>query len=225
MTAVIRLGARAVAVAVLAFGAFPLRAQASIELAPSVGYYRPTANFGKTQETATWLPAKPSDLSGIALGVDARLWFHNRVGVQLQLSVAYSTIHFDDSTPAQTGAQGSSSPFHSLGAQVQIVTAQVVSNLASPEQHYRVWVSGGPAVVHHGGDAYSFDPTFTSTADVGAALGFGADIPLGNRLRTTFGVESLLYSLHVDNSDDKHSLERGFQTDLMLHAGVSWSVR
>jgi hypothetical protein len=171
------------------------------------------------------LPDSPRNLRGVAVDVDARWWFHNKVGLQLQLGDAFSTIHFADVQSAVIGVPPDPNPFHSLGAQVQFLAAQVMTNVAPLDARYRVWLGIGPAVVHHAGDAYSFDPSFRSSYDVGAVVGCGGEIPIHSRLRATIGLESLSYWIHVDNPSDHHSLERGFQTDLMLHAGITWALR
>lgn len=223
MRRTIRIGARVALVATVVFAAPPLRAQTVFELAPFGGYYRPTEGFTNVQETATWLPRTPEDLSGFMAGLDARWWFHNQVGLQAEAGVAYSTMHSYEISFAPGGAQENIP--ESLGAQVQIASVQVMGNMAPANANYRVWASAGPAVIHRGGDAYNLDPTFTKSYDVGAAFGLGGDIPLGHRLHVTVGVQSLLYWDHVDNPEDHHSIERGFQDDLTLHTGLAWRVR
>jgi hypothetical protein len=80
-------------------------------------------------------------------------------------------------------------------------------------------------VIHRGGESYNFDPTITKSYDVGAALGLGGDIPVGRRMHATIGLNSLMYWVHVDDPADHHSMERGFQNDLLLHTGLAWTVR
>jgi hypothetical protein len=216
-----RLAAMAV---VLACSAHALAAQTTFEIGPFVAYYRPTANFAKVQETATWLPQQPRDLSGAAYGIDARWWFHNEVGLQALAGVAYSNIRIEQSLPSGSGSQSfTQSP--TLGAQVQIASIAVMSNMAPTNANYRVWASAGPAVVHRGGESYSFGPTFTTSYDIGAALGLGGDIPIRHRLHATVALNSLMYWVHVDHTDDHHSIERGFQNDLLFHAGLAWTLR
>jgi hypothetical protein len=209
---------------VTALSVAPLSAQVTVEVAPFAGYYLPTANFSKTQETATWLPQSPRDLSGAAGGVEARVWFHNALGVQLQLGVANSSIHYQDLFFGVGGTQPEPNPNHSLGAQVQMASAQFIwSAIAAGESHV-LWLSAGPAVVHRAGDAYSSDPEFTESYDVGAALGWGCDIPIGRHLHAIAGLNSLLYSVHVDNFVEHHSLERGLMVDMLVHAGLAWRI-
>ncbi len=215
------IGARAVSVAAvaIALGAAPVGAQTTFEFIPSAGYYLPTANFSKVQETAEWLPDSPREQRGLAIDVDARWWFHNSVGVQLQAGVAYSTMHFQEDCAA-VGGEVCNPTTISLGMQVQTFSAQIMSNAAPPDARYRVWFGIGPAVVHRGGEAYSaYESGFKESYDVGAALGTGGEIPIGRRLRATVDLESFLYWVHVDDPEDHHSMERGFQTDLIvLHA-------
>jgi hypothetical protein len=225
MSGPIGAGAVSVAAVAIVLGTAPVRAQTTFELIPSVGYYLPTANFSKVQETAEWLPDSPRDQRGLAIDVDARWWFHNSVGLQLQAGVAYSTMHFQTQCDL-VGGEVCNPMTVSLGMQVQTFSAQIISNAAPPGAHYRVWFGIGPAVVHRGAEAFSaYDSGFKESYDVGAALGTGGEIPIGKRLRATIDLESFLYWVHVDDPYDNHSMERGFQTDLMLHAGVAWSWR
>jgi hypothetical protein len=219
-----RIGRLAATVAAFVCGAHTLVAQTTFELIPSVGYYLPTANFSKVQETAEWLPSSPRDLRGLAIDVDARWWFHNSVGVQLQAGVAYSTMHFQQDC-GLVGGEVCNPTTISLGMQVQTFSAQIMSNMAPTNAAYRVWASAGPAVIHRGGDAYNLDTSIKSSFDPGAALGLGGDVPIGHRMHATVALNSFMYWVHVDNVDDHHSIERGFQNDLLLHAGVSWTVR
>jgi hypothetical protein len=219
-----RIGRSAAVTAALVFGVHTLAAQTSFEIAPFVAYYRPTLGLAKVQETATWLPQSPQDLTGAAYGVDARWWFHNQVGLQLQAGVAFSNIRIEQTFPLSSGSQPpTQSP--TLGAQVQIASVQVMSNMAPTNASYRVWASAGPAVIHRGGESYNFDPTITKSFDPGLALGLGGDIPVARRMRATIGVNSLMYWVHVDNPEDHHSIERGFQNDLLFHAGISWALQ
>lgn len=224
MARVCRPGALGAAMLMTVLGVAPLSAQVTVELAPFAGYYLPTANFSKTQETATWLPQSPRDLSGAAGGVEARLWFHNTLGLQLQLAVANSSIHYQDVFFGVGGTQPEQNPNHSLGAQVQMASAQFMWSPIPGGTSHLLWVSAGPAVVHRAGDAYRSDPTFTESYDVGAAIGFGCDIPIVMHLHAIAGFNSFLYSVHVDNPQDQHSLERGFMTDMLVHAGFALRV-
>jgi hypothetical protein len=212
----------AVLTAAIAWTVPALGAQTTFEIEPFAGYYRPTANLAAVQETATWLPKTPRDLSGPTYGVEARWWFRNKVGLQLQAGVAYSNIRIDQVFDLSTGQ---SPPAPTLGAQVQIASVQVMSNMAPVNAKYRVWASIGPTVVHRGGESYNFDPTFTKAYDPGAALGLGGDIPIGHRVHVSIGLNSLMYWVHVDDPYDHHSMERGFQNDLLLHAGLAWNPR
>jgi hypothetical protein len=200
--------------------AAPLRAQSSIELAPFVGYYRPMGSFAPASVYSTALPSKPSDLSGVAWGVEARSWISQRLGVQLQAAVASSTMP-EVNTPG--GAMG---PY---AAQVLIVTAQALYDLSpSPEGFRRVWLSAGPALIRYGGDAYSLAGG-GAPVSVGAALGAGLNIPLGSRLSATAGVQVLLYQLDMgfpsSLSGNPGRFESGFQDDLLLHLGLAWNWR
>jgi hypothetical protein len=199
--------------------AAPLRAQSSIELAPFFGYYRPMGSFAPASVYSTSLPNKPSDLSGVAWGVEARSWISERLGVQLQAAVANSTM------PEVTTPGGAMGPY---SAQVLIVTAQAQYDLSPSPERYRIWVSAGPGLIRHGGDAYAIAGV-GSPITVGAALGMGLNIPIASRLSATVGAETLLYHLDIkfppELRGNPGSLESGFQSDLLLHVGLAWRWR
>ena len=121
----------------------PAAAQTSFDLGPLVAWYRPMGSFEPASIYSTILPGKPSDLSGLAWGVEGRVWFGRRLGVQLQVAEASSTIGAIN-TPA--GFTSGPTP-----AQVQFVTAQALYNFYPSPERARLWLNAGTGVVRHGG--------------------------------------------------------------------------
>ena len=198
--------------------AAPVHAQSSFELTPLFAYYQPIGNFGpRTREYFSTLPTNASDLSGAAWGAEARVWIDRRLGAQLQAAVANGIDILKNAifTPGGT-VEGPTQ------AQVLVATAQALYDLAPSAADYRFLVSAGPSMVRHGGNAYA---PWGSPVNVGGALGIAVDLPVGPRLRLTLGAESLLYSLHINDSQTKNSVEDGVQDDLLLHVGLVWRVR
>jgi hypothetical protein len=200
-----------------------LGAQASFELGPTFGYYRPVGSFAPTTETAIVLPTRPSDLGGSTWGGEARAWFGHRLGVQVAASVTNSTITYERIIPvALPQAQAPGGSTDSIRAQVLVVTAQAQYDLSPTPGDHWIWVSAGPAMVRHGGAAYAMVGT---AVDVGAALGAGLELPIGSHLRALLSAKSLLYELHVRESETGTLVEGGVQTDLLFHLGLAWRWR
>ena len=190
----------------------PLRAQRALELGALIGYYRPVGAFDPSNVVATGLAVRPQDLSGAAWGAEARLWLQPRWGVQLQGFTAGSRTP-DVFTPGGccSGAR----------ARVTTITAQGIHAFLGRGSTARVWLGVGPAVIRHGGDAYS---RWGSPTSPGASTSGGASAPLGNHLRVEVGAGATIYDFHV-NSPQGGSLQSGVRKDLLLHVGLSWSSR
>ncbi len=178
----------------------------------------PAGSFEPASIYSTILPGKPSDLSGLAWGVEGRVWFGRRLGVQLQVAEASSTIGAIN-TPA--GFTSGPTP-----AQVQFVTAQALYNFYPSPEDARLWLSAGTGVVRHGGVAYDHygDPT-----QMAGVAGFGYAILIGHGLSATVGETTLLYLFDLPMPPglerNPGSLEHGFQVDALLHLGLSWGWR
>jgi hypothetical protein len=205
-------------VSVFGFAA-PLCAQSNFELAPLFGYYQPFGSFAPASVYYTSLPTKPSGFAGAAWGAEAHLGLSRRLGVRIQAAVVNSSI------PQTITPEGPRGP---TAAQVVIVTAQAQYDLSPKPGNYRMWVSAGPGLVRHGGDAYA-NIGAGSPANAAAALGVGLDIPIVSRLRGTVGAETLFYQMDVPMPPESRlnpgSLERGFQIDALVHVGLAWGWR
>ena len=156
-------------------------------------------------------------MSGAALGAEATVQFGRRFGAHLQAAEAASTIY---AGPTPDGVDHGSK-----SARVSIATAEAVFDVVTAQQR-RVWISAGPALVHHGGKAYS---TYGSPTQFAAALGAGSTIAVARRLRVTLGVSALRYELNIPLPPSLRlnpgSMERGTMTDVLVRAALTWNVR
>lgn len=192
----------------------PVRAQTTIDVGPLVGYYRPLGHFESSSVYSTSLPNTPSELSAVTRGAVAHVSFGRRLGVEAQLSVAHSTIGIAN-TPAGPGQR--------TDALEVAVTLQGQYDVSPTPEKYRLWLSAGPGFIQHGGEAYA---KFGSPLFVGGALGLGIAIPIGYHLQIAAGATTLFYGFNVKTPQtmggDPVSLQRGSQSDALIHLGVRW---
>lgn len=113
-------------------------------------------------------------------------------------------------------------------AQVVIVTAQALFDVSPSAENFRMWLSAGPALIRHGGEAYS-NANVGAPVTFGGALGAGLRIPMTSHLSLAAGVETILYHLDIklpqQLSLNPGRMESGSQADLLLHLGLVWSWR
>ncbi len=196
--------------------AAPLRAQTTVNVGPSFGYYRPFGHFDPASVYSTSLPTTPSDLRGFAWGGAAQITFGQRLGAEAKVSVANSTIH-GGNTPA--GPRGPTS------AHVVAVTLQAQYEVSPTPETYRVWLSAGPGLIRHGGDAYA---PYGSPTSVSGALGVGISLPIGFHLQIAADATTLLYSFDVkmppELQGNPGSLQHGTQADALVHVDVRWGL-
>jgi hypothetical protein len=190
----------------------PLSAQISFDVGPLVAYYRPIGNFDPASVYTTDLPNKPSDLSAMALGSAAHVWFGQRWGAGAQVAVANSSV------PEMATPNGPRGP---TAAQEMTASVQAQYDISPNPEKFRVWVSAGPGVIRHAGKAYE---RYGSPVDVAGVVGIDITVPIASRLRFAAGVTTLLYPFDVpmpaNLSLNPGSLEHGFQTDALLHVGL-----
>ena len=199
--------------AVLASGlAAAASAQARVELGPLLALYTPMSGFRPASYYTTSLPNSPGDLSGLAWGGDARLWFTQRAGLQLQIASASSRVG---------GGNTPGGPVSSTPARVLTASVQVLYTVATAARGTRLWIGGGVGVVRHGGAAYA---PYGAPAQLATVLGLGSAIPIGRHLNATVGLTTFLYSIDVSDSAGT-TLEHGAQVDPLVHAGLAWSWR
>lgn len=187
-------------------------AQAGVEVGPVVAFYAPVTSFAPVGIYSTKLPVKPSDLSGLAEGAEVRLWFSQRLGIQVQGAVADS--RFGDGTVPPFGPGPTE-----RDAEVVAVSAQVVYRPAPGG--FPLQLSAGAGVVHHTGYAYD---GFKGLSPVAGTLGIRYERSIGRWFSAALGVTTFLYSLDVRDTggDFGQQFERGFQVDLLPYLSVTW---
>lgn len=191
-------------------------AQTSIEFGPRIGYYRPAGSYEAASVYSTALPRSPKDLRGTAWGGEARAWFGNRVGADVGVSFAGSTL------PSIATPNG---PSPTTPATVTTFTVQGLFSLAGAPTRHQVWLSAGAGVIHHGGKAYDRHGGLT---DIGPLLGAGARARITQRFHATFGLAVLTYQFDLpmppELSGNPGSLQRGRQVDMLMHMGITWML-
>lgn len=204
-------GSRRLSAFVLAV-AFPTLASAQVrfEVGPLAALYAPTGSFEPAIYYTIRLPKRPSDLTALAWGGEARFWFAGRLGVQVQAAEAATSVG-GGSTPSGTY-------YAPTPARVLTLTTQVLCRFYSASKGGRAWLSAGAGLIRHGGAAYD---RYGAPSQMTGVLGAGYAVPIGRRLHSTAGVTTLLYSFDLRDSN-RVSLERGPQTDVVIHFGVSW---
>jgi hypothetical protein len=149
-------------------------------------------------------------MTGLAWGAQGRLWVTRRVGLQLQIASASSSVG-GGTTPV-----GVLTP---TPVRVMTGTAQVLFDL-HPAGATRLWVSSGVGLVRHGGLAYA---RYGSPTQATGVLGLGSSIPLHRHLKVSLGLTTLLYSFTLRDSAAT-AVERGFQVDALAHLGLVWAL-
>jgi len=195
-------------IALLVFVPSRVVSQTRVEGGPLLGLYSPAGSFQPAPYYTTALPNAPSALAGAAMGGQGRIWFTRRFGLQLQIAWASSRVG-GGSTPAGTAP--------STPARVLTSSVQALFPLSHPSQRIQLWLSAGPGLVRHGGEAYA---RYGSPVQLATTLGFGSAIPMGSHLSLNLGATTFLYNVDVADSAGT-SLEHGFQVDPLFHLGLS----
>ena len=201
--------------------AAPTHAQTTVSVGPSFGYYRPLGSFdlAKASVFSTALPETPSELRGFATGGVAQVTFGRRLGVEARLSVANSSVR-EVNTPA--------GPMGPTGARVVAASLLGQYEVSPTLESYRLWLSAGPGVVRHGGDAYA---RYGSPTSIAGAFGVGLRLPLPMHFRFAADATTLVYPFDVEvptiimDWSNPYTLQRGRQVDALVHLGLQWVVR
>jgi hypothetical protein len=182
-----------------------------VEFGPLVALYSPTGSYDHPANFfRVGTPDRPSDNRGVAWGGEARFWMNHGLGVQLQGATS-SVDHPSVITPA--------GPSPGTSSHVTSATAQAMFGLLPASSRARLWVSAGGGMIHHSGTAY--DHYGSPTHGVGV-LGLGSAVALSHGLGANVGVTSLLYRWEL--SDNGALYQRGFEKDLLVHAGLTLSL-
>lgn len=196
--------------------------QATLELGPLVGSYVPARNFGPSDDGYTGLPIATSDLSAMAVGLDARVWLGWRAGLELQATEAKS--NFGGGIGICIPPPGSCGVTPRNHATITTVAAQMMYR---PAAGGPLRLSAGAGIVSRGGTAYGpiFNVVpFRGTTTVAGAVGADMDLPLGHRLVASVGITALAYALDVRDSLGQR-YEHGTQIDLLPHVNLAWRWR
>jgi Outer membrane protein beta-barrel domain len=203
-----------IVLSLLAATGAPACAQRGVELGPLVGYYRPMGDFAPSSVHGGGLPNTPQDLAGVLFGLDARTWLNERLGVEVQGALSSASIVMNN-----PGFGGS----FSISDNVQMATAQLLARTSG--NGHRFWIGAGPGVVRHAGDGYS---QYGSPTNLAGAVSAGVEASLGRHLALTVGVNTLVYEMNIPTPADVRGtndpLERGLQTDALLHLGLMWRI-
>jgi hypothetical protein len=205
-----------------AAAASPATAQMKLEVAATIGQYAPFGDFAPATVHSTGLPRSPSDLSGVALGGELRLWIAPRFGFALTGTTVSSTLGSPSNNP--------NSPFpdpHSpvgTSARVSTASAALLYQVTNSDHRARIWLEAGGAVVRHGGAVYE---PFGSPVNFGGIAGVASAIRLPRPLSLELGVRTLVYrmNMHGTAATDPRLLERGTQADAQFYTGLSVSWR
>jgi hypothetical protein len=199
------------ALLLLAGSSTTLIAQTSVGIGVVAGYYRPLGHFDPTPILSTGLPKEPANLQGTALGFDGQISIGRHWGIEGSASTTGSYL------PGCI-CPGGGGPRNGTDARVNVAVLEGQYDLSLAPSRYRLWLSAGPALVQHAGDAYApFDSPHSWAAAFGLDLGIGLIGPLQLHANAT----TVIYSFDV-NPDSRQSLERGRQTDALISVGLRW---
>ena len=129
-------------------------------------------------------------------------------GIRLHATTAASSVEFT--------YRGQPTGQEPQAARVTVVGAEGILPVSRLESGTTVFLSGGSALVMRGGKAFHGN---SGTADVAGVLGFGSQVPAGDRLRLEANVRVLLYRLGMADSTGAEYLP-GTQTDVQAYVGV-----
>lgn len=194
---------RAVVGGLLTVSPCMLQAQ-TIELGPSIGYYRPLGQFDAVPIMASNLPATPSQLAGVAWGADARLTVRQRWAV----AAAFSTIPSTLPVFVNPGFGGATQTHE----RVTVTTVEPQYRIAGTRAS-ELSLGVGAAMIQHGGEGYGY---FGSPRSWGGVAGLELEHRLTKSLRFDASARGLVYSLSVN------SFEHGRQFDALMTVGLRW---
>ena len=187
-------------------------AQVRVEAGPVVAYY-----WALPSSDAADGPNAPGTFSAPAFGGEMTVWRPGRWGMQVQGLIAPS---FRTEVINPGGWQGA------LPGQIIIGSVQALYDLDTDHPH-ELWISGGPAFVHHAGKAFTSSGSPTEAA---AALGVGSTRPLNDTWIVNFGASTLLYEytgilgpIGGPMSATGTRAHR-FRSDLLFHLSLTWHV-
>lgn len=190
----------------LATSAAPLAAQV-VSIGPSIGYYRPFGQFDPGNVISTALPRQPSDLAGIAWGVDASVRLRGGLGAEGIFSTVTSTV---------PGCVCPGGPRPPTGERVTMLVLAAQYGAALPRD-YELLLSAGPANIQHGGDGYGY---YGSPRSWGGAGAVELTRRIASQFETGIRVMGLAYSFRPRSVP-----QSGKQFDGLVSLTARWRFR
>lgn len=181
-------------------------AQTSVAFEGFAGYYRPLGHFDPAPIYTTDLPQTPSQLAGLLSGGSAQFVFANRFGIEATASTAASTL------PSCACPGGSVLP--PTPARVSIASLVGQYDFSHRPARYHLWVSAGPALIHHGGTAFG---RYGSPTSWGATAGLELGVPVARHVDVLGAASGTGYSFNLASFP-----ERGRQLDALVSVGLRW---
>lgn len=197
---------RLLAVLVSSCGLATLATAQSIEIGPSIGYYRPLAQFDPAPYLSSDLPERPSELQGIALGANARVVLGRRAAVEGTFATIASRLPVFISP-------GNAMAFHTA-ERVNVLTLEGQLSVSPVGAASEVRVGAGPAFVQHRGEGYS---RYGSPRSWGAALGIEIARSLASHFEATARAQGIVYQFNLASPP-----QHGRQIDGLLGLGMRW---
>jgi hypothetical protein len=153
----------------------PLPAQGpGVSLTPYLGVYAPVTDAARIGDGTI-----ARQEASLAVGARVGIPIHGRLGLELVGEYAPSDLRIRSAADEQSAA-----------ARVVSSAARITWSILEPSEGIDLQVSGGAALIHHGGAAYS---TRENPARLGGALGASAGFRVGRSLRLRVGVEDYVY--------------------------------
>jgi len=193
----------------LAGSAAILTAQTSIGSGVITGYYQPLGRFEPAPILSTGLPKVPTDLRGHATGLDGQVSIGGHWGIEA----------FASTTPSHLIGcicPGGGGPRDGINARVNVAVLEGQYDILPAPSQYRLWVSAGPALVQHAGDAYT---PYDSPRSWAAAFGLDLAVDLAGPFQLHANATTMTYTFDV-MPDSPQSLERGRQLDALFSVGL-----
>jgi hypothetical protein len=182
-------------------------ASAQFQIGPVFGFHAPSSKFHVTDRGSFILQGgEAKQHLAFIYGGEARFWADRRIGFEASLT--------------RGGSDVAGFPNDALlHATVTVGCFSALLRFPLGDLSNRVWVSGGAALVGHGGEAFK---GFSHTSNVGAAVGVGTQFQLARMLRLDLGFRSLIYSMAL--RDSVGNLPGATQVDFNVRLGLSLSL-
>lgn len=193
------------------------------------GVYAPTTDVGKMSATSGSTTASVAfkHKPGFVLGANANKWFNDRAGFEATFGYAWSDGEASGAINGPEALAGTATE----SAHLILANAKLLVKVTPPNAAAEMYFGAGPALVAAGGKAYQ--ETDSTKIDRGTNFGgvasFGLRYKIAPAMALKLGAESYLYSTSiklVDNSSGGGTVKLGskFQTDFVIHAGVSFTL-